>query len=128
MFQMRSAGSIKKWVDAEGNVHFGDAPPAAQKTEDVDININKGTGGTTAPGLRPDEQLMLDKYEKRYERSYAPEPSNSLNHYDESRCEYYKLRLKRYQRKAKSGYKQSEKQTIKERIAWYEMKVSDYCK
>lgn len=31
---------VFKWVDQDGNVHFGDAPKSSQQVEKVDININ----------------------------------------------------------------------------------------
>ncbi|MES9905865.1 MAG: DUF4124 domain-containing protein [Sedimenticola sp.] len=31
------AGSIKRWLDSDGNLHFGDAPPAHAVTERVEI-------------------------------------------------------------------------------------------
>ena len=129
-----TAGSIKKWIDAEGNVHFGDAPPAARSAEEVELSPGyKGEDTDNAGGLRPGERLMLEQYERRYSRPPSqnlPSSNSSDNsaEYDESRCEYYKLRKQRYERKLKSGYKQSERQYIDERIAWYNMKVSDYCR
>ena len=34
------ASEIHKWVDAEGNVHFGDRPPADAETTAVDVRPN----------------------------------------------------------------------------------------
>jgi hypothetical protein len=39
------AGSIQKWVDDEGNVHYGDAPPVSAKTKEVRV-----LGAPSAPG------------------------------------------------------------------------------
>ncbi|CAH0992565.1 hypothetical protein SIN8267_02698 [Sinobacterium norvegicum] len=35
---------IFKWVDAEGNTHFGDQPPDAAKTQTLEFNINTFQG------------------------------------------------------------------------------------
>ncbi|MFG0382949.1 DUF4124 domain-containing protein [Pseudomonas sp. zbq_18] len=36
-----SAGQIYKWVDAQGNVHFGSQPPEGQKAAEVNPNISQ---------------------------------------------------------------------------------------
>ncbi|MEJ1343271.1 MAG: DUF4124 domain-containing protein [Candidatus Sedimenticola sp. (ex Thyasira tokunagai)] len=33
------AGNIKKWTDADGNVHFGDAPVGGTNTEEVKVKV-----------------------------------------------------------------------------------------
>lgn len=46
-----SAGSIQKWVDEEGNVHYGDAPPATVKTESVHVQPAPSNPGKALPRL-----------------------------------------------------------------------------
>ncbi|WP_457674115.1 DUF4124 domain-containing protein [Thiolapillus sp.] len=36
------AGSIKKWYDEDGNVHFGDTPPPAANTSQVEVRPQSG--------------------------------------------------------------------------------------
>lgn len=36
-----TAGQIYKWVDAQGNVHFGSQPPEGQQAAEVNPNINQ---------------------------------------------------------------------------------------
>jgi hypothetical protein len=45
------AGAIHKWVDAEGNVHYGDAPPVAVKTEAVRVQAAPTNPGKSLPRL-----------------------------------------------------------------------------
>ena len=45
------AGSIHKWVDQEGNVHYGDAPPVTVKTEPVRVQSAPSNPGRTLPRL-----------------------------------------------------------------------------
>lgn len=33
-------GEIYKWKDEQGNVHFGDRPPASARTERVEVKVN----------------------------------------------------------------------------------------
>ena len=45
------AGSIHKWVDEEGNVHYGDAPPVSAKTENVRVQSAPSNPGRALPRL-----------------------------------------------------------------------------
>ena len=45
------AGAIKKWVDEEGNVHYGDAPPVSAKTQDVRVQPAPTNPGKALPRL-----------------------------------------------------------------------------
>lgn len=45
------AGSIHKWVDEEGNVHYGDSPPVSAKTEGVRVQGAPSNPGKALPRL-----------------------------------------------------------------------------
>ena len=45
------AGSIHKWVDDDGNVHYGDAPPVSAKTENVRVLSAPSNPGRALPRL-----------------------------------------------------------------------------
>jgi hypothetical protein len=47
LFSLTAQAGLNKWVDAEGNVHYSDAPPQNVKTQSVP-NI-AGTGQAAAP-------------------------------------------------------------------------------
>ena len=46
-----SAGTILKWVDEDGNVYYGDAPPLSAKTEDVRVQSAPSNPGKALPRL-----------------------------------------------------------------------------
>ena len=46
-----SAGTIQKWVDENGNVHYGDAPPVSAKTEKVRVQSAPTNPGKKLPRL-----------------------------------------------------------------------------
>ena len=46
-----NAGSIHKWTDEEGNVHYGDSPPASAKTEGVRVLAAPTNPGKSLPRL-----------------------------------------------------------------------------
>ncbi len=45
------AGAIHKWVDKNGNVHYGDTPPALTKTENVNVQSAPSNPGKSLPRL-----------------------------------------------------------------------------
>ncbi len=45
------AGTIHKWIDADGNVHYGDAPPVTVKTESVRVQSAPSNPGKSLPRL-----------------------------------------------------------------------------
>jgi hypothetical protein len=46
-----NAGTIHKWVDENGNVHYGDAPPVKTKTENVRVQSAPSNPGKALPRL-----------------------------------------------------------------------------
>jgi len=46
-----NAGTIQKWVDENGNVHYGDAPPVKAKTESVRVQSAPSNPGRALPRL-----------------------------------------------------------------------------
>jgi hypothetical protein len=46
-----TAGSIQKWTDENGNVHYGDAPPVRTKSEDVRVQSAPSNPGKALPRL-----------------------------------------------------------------------------
>jgi hypothetical protein len=46
-----NAGTIQKWVDDKGNVHYGDAPPVEVKSENVQVQSAPSNPGKALPRL-----------------------------------------------------------------------------
>jgi hypothetical protein len=46
-----SAGTIHKWVDENGNVSYGDSPPASAKSEDIKVQSAPTNPGKALPRL-----------------------------------------------------------------------------
>jgi len=46
-----NAGTIHKWVDEQGNVHYSDAPPVSVKTEGVRVQSAPSDPGKALPRL-----------------------------------------------------------------------------
>lgn len=54
-FHAAQAGGIKKWVDEDGNVHFGDAPPPSQSTKRIQVR-DPATGNGSM--VRPEAMII----------------------------------------------------------------------
>jgi hypothetical protein len=46
-----NAGSIQKWTDENGNVHYGDVPPVTTKSENVRVQSAPSNPGKALPRL-----------------------------------------------------------------------------
>ena len=55
-----SAGGIHKWVDSEGNTHYGDAPPVSTTTKQVRVQGVPSDPGKALPRLANDPQAKTD--------------------------------------------------------------------
>ena len=56
-----NAGTIHKWVDENGNVHYGDAPPVKTKSESVRVLSAPSNPGKALPRLSvPDSTQQAD--------------------------------------------------------------------
>lgn len=49
------AGGIHKWVDSEGNTHYGDAPPAETNTQQIRVLGAPSEPGRVLPRLKIDQ-------------------------------------------------------------------------
>ncbi len=49
------AGTIHKWVDENGNVHYGDAPPASTKSESISVQSAPSNPGKALPRLSTEQ-------------------------------------------------------------------------
>jgi hypothetical protein len=45
------AGSIQKWVDDEGNTHYGDVPPPSVHTQEIRVDVVPSDTGKALPRL-----------------------------------------------------------------------------
>ena len=50
-----TAGTIHKWIDEDGNVHYGDTPPVSSKTESVRVLSKPSNPGKALPRLTSPE-------------------------------------------------------------------------
>jgi FKBP-type peptidyl-prolyl cis-trans isomerase len=68
------AGKIYKWVDSEGNTHYGERPPSQQAKQ---IKVRKGPSNVSSSAAKPGNQQeatqkLLDAFDKeRKDKEHA---------------------------------------------------------
>ena len=67
------AGSIQKWVDDDGNVHYGDAPPVSAKTKEVRVLGAPSDPGRALPRLSADGKVKSSASGTKDDGSQVPE-------------------------------------------------------
>jgi len=65
------AGSIQKWVDENGNVHYGDNPPVSIKAQKINVSRPPSNPGKPLPRLG-----NLNKDKKNENGSTSEDPGN----------------------------------------------------
>jgi hypothetical protein len=66
-FSLLAAG-IQKWVDKDGNVHYGDQPPPGSTASQINVDSTSQAGGGLRAGER--ERLRQIEAEERSEKNY----------------------------------------------------------
>jgi hypothetical protein len=132
------SADIKRWVDKDGQVHFGDNAPHGTHTVQVTPEII-----TTAPSsnnslkkiMRPGELRMIKNYEKR-EKRLIKAKRKALKQSKQNkkrlasakkRCNYHRRKKDSLKRKLRQGYTPSEKIRIEERLTKHKLKIGEYC-
>jgi len=67
------AGSIQKWVDDDGNIHYGDAPPISAKTKPVRVLGAPSNPGKALPRLSADGKVKSSASGTKDDGSKVPE-------------------------------------------------------
>ncbi len=90
-----SAG-IYRWVDADGKVHFGDRPPAAETTEEMNIPQTPASPGTSSDRATDRRRLLQQIQEERENRRETARNKADEKKERERRCVLAKDRLRIY--------------------------------
>jgi hypothetical protein len=133
------AADIKKWIDQNGQVHFGDIAPQGEDSVEINPKII-----TTAPSsdnslrkiMRPGELRMIKNHEKRGKRLIkAKRKAQKQARADKRRaakykkqCSYYRQKKENLKRKLREGNSRSQAKRIRENLIRHELKIDEYCK
>ncbi len=129
---------IKKWVDQDGQIHFGDYAPNGINATQVDpeiITIAPSSNSSLKEVMRPGELRMIKNYEKREKRLIKAKrkelkqtkQGKKRTASAKKRCKYYQDKVGQLRRKLRQGCTRSEKNKIEERIAKHNRQINEYC-
>ncbi len=127
-----NAGAIHKWVDEDGNVHYGDAPPVSTKTENVRVQPAPKNPGKALPRLSTPKQ----------ETAAGDDSTTTANNQDDVTdeqakiaCEYAQEDLRVIKNSSRIKLKNSDGSTrymtpeeIEERKAQAEADIAKHCR
>ena len=88
-------GEVYRWEDAQGNVHFGDRPPAGAATEALDLAAPPAQGSSTAQRLERQRRYLEVTDEERRHEAAERERAAREEARRESRCRQARARLER---------------------------------
>ena len=132
------SADIKRWVDENGQAHFGDHAPQDTEATQVEPEII-----TTAPSsnnslkdtMRPGELGMVNDYDQRGQRLIKAKRKelkqtklgDKRTASAQRKCAYYQDRIDYLKGRLRAGCTRSEKSKIEERLARHNLKVDEYC-
>ncbi len=123
-----SGASIYRWVDAEGQVHYTDRPPAAP-SETIDIE-NHSPGSSEAGGLRPGERALLDAIQARERAHIEARDASAPNRSpapDETRCRRHRARASAIEARLRRGYRPAEGEALERELAEHRAALRREC-
>lgn len=93
------ANEIYKWVDEQGNVHYGDRPTASNQAEVVALTYRRTDSGSVQKRVAAQGEAEAAREEKRAERAeqkQAAEAEAAEAEAKQQRCETYRARLETF--------------------------------
>ncbi len=127
-------GGIYKWVDKEGNVHFGDHPVDNNASE-VKINSHKGPDPEYQQRLEKQKQYLMDGQQARDEKKKQRAEAKKNKKQKNLACQKAKKYLTKLEQHGRlyRGNKDGDRQYLSgserdEEIAKTRMKVKDKCR
>jgi len=135
-----AAGSVYKWTDEQGQVHFGDRPPAGATVTQEEVRPASGDDRLTGGGLRSGERARLGEIRKqesrraaekrdRDERVAADEKRRARQVVqDARRCAGYQQKITDYKRRLRAGCRVSTCNAYNDRLASYKSRAALVCR
>lgn len=93
------ASDIYKWVDDQGNVHYGDRPSGNDNTEVVALTYQRANPGAVKRGTAAQGELaesLKDKRAAREEEKNAAAEQAAAAEAKQKRCDTYRARLEKF--------------------------------
>ncbi|MDX5372267.1 MAG: DUF4124 domain-containing protein [Pseudomonadaceae bacterium] len=126
-----TAGQIYKWVDAQGNVHFGSQPPEGQEAAEVNPNI---TQPKLAPAAKPssearEEETDQESIDRQVKQEVAKQEAERKQYCETIRRNLAQLENNpRVRVEEKGETRRLTEEERQARIAEIEKAIADNCK
>jgi hypothetical protein len=134
-----AAGGIYKWLDEQGQVHFGDRPPTGAQAKHEEVRPASGGDTAQGSGLRSGERARLSNIQKQENRE-AAEKSNQEKRVaaderrrerqagqDARRCASTRQKISDYKRRLRAGCRVSICNSYNEQLDRYKSKAARVC-
>ena len=103
MLPLVTDAAVYKWVDAEGNVHYGDRPVEAEPSVEIQVDdvvtvpaFSDGDDTMTREEKR--ERLLQSMEEDRLEKQEQREKQQALKQQNRKKCNRYRDKMRHYER------------------------------
>jgi hypothetical protein len=135
-----TAGSIYRWVDEQGQVHFGDKPPVGVQAKHEEIRPATGDHTASSGGLRAGERARLGEIEQRESREEAEKSARNRRAaadenrrerqagQDANRCASYQQKISDYKRRLRAGCRVSTCNSYNAQLDRYQSKAAQVCR
>lgn len=95
--------AVYKWIDDEGNVHYGDKPTLSEPSVEVEVDdivsvplYDSNEGSMSREERR--ERLLQSMEEDRLEKKQQREQQQALKQQNRKKCNRYRDRMRHYER------------------------------
>ena len=103
MLPLLAQAAVYKWIDDEGNVHYGDRPAGSEPSVEMEVDDSvtiPSFGGRDDSMSREErrERLLQAMEEDRLEKKQQREQKQALKQRNRKKCNFYRDRMRHYQR------------------------------
>lgn len=116
------AATVKRWTDAQGRIHYGDAAPAGAAVEDVEIDPDHNVH--EAPPV-PHFTPAAPKKRPASDAAAAREASERRERNE--KCADYREKFEHLRARMRAGYKASQYNKLMEQEESLRRKIKTYC-
>lgn len=99
-----STAAVYKWIDSEGNVHFGDKPPVEEISESVDIKVNSYTPSPISAEAATEKEPGAKKEVIMYGAEWCGVCKQAERYFKKNKIPYKEYDIEK-SRKGKRDYK-----------------------
>ena len=103
VFPLSTQATVYKWIDDQGNVHYGDKPTTSEPSVEMEVDdiVTVPSFGDRDDSMSREERrerLLRAMEEDRLERKQQREQQQALKQQNRNKCNRYRDRMRHYQR------------------------------